>query len=61
MAKKNTSSKKKGNDQKENNFKLFLSKKGRKETIGDGIVEYEEGITVGELSQKDWANTSQCH
>lgn len=53
MAKKNTSTKKKGNQHKK---KLISNIPGRakKENVilGDGIVEYEEGITVGELAEK---------
>lgn len=53
MAKKNTSTKKKGNQHKK---KLIsnIPAKAKKENmiIGDGIVEYEEGITVGELAEK---------
>ena len=54
MAKKNTSTKKKGNQHKKKLISNIPNKAGKKEEkiIGDGIVEYEEGITVGELAEK---------
>ena len=52
MAKKtNPNVKKKGNNQKKKLVSNFPTKKEEKK-IGDGIVEYEEGITVGELAEK---------
>ncbi|MDE6952548.1 MAG: translation initiation factor IF-2 [Erysipelotrichales bacterium] len=50
MAKKKNVVKKKGNQKK----KLIsnIPAKKQEEKIGDGIVEYEEGITVGELAEK---------
>ena len=52
MAKKtNPNVKKKGNNQKKKLISNFPGKKEEKK-IGDGIVEYEEGITVGELAEK---------
>ncbi|MCD7808321.1 MAG: translation initiation factor IF-2 [Erysipelotrichaceae bacterium] len=51
MAKKKNQSKKKGNQYRK---KKMVSNIPNKQTskIGDGIVEYEEGITVGELAEK---------
>jgi len=49
MAKK-TNQKKKGYHQKKKLISNIPNKK--EEKIGDGIVEYEEGITVGELAEK---------
>ena len=48
MAKKNNVSKKKGNQKK----KLISNIPSKKEDkiLGDGIIEYEEGVTVGELA-----------
>ena len=51
MAKKNTSAKKKGNHHKKKLISNIPQKKEEKK-LGDGIVEYEEGITVGELAEK---------
>lgn len=50
MAKKKNMAKNKGNHKK----KLIsnIPTKKQEEKIGDGIVEYEEGITVGELAEK---------
>lgn len=50
MAKKKKNIKNKGNDKKKM-ISNFPSKKEEKAVV-DGIVEYEEGITVDELSQK---------
>ena len=50
MAKKKKNIKNKGNDKKKM-ISNFPSKKGEKAVV-DGVVEYEEGITVDELSQK---------
>lgn len=50
MAKKNNSTKKKG-QQKKKLISNIPNKKKEEKLIGDGIVEYEEGITVGELSE----------
>lgn len=50
MAKKNTSAKKKGNHHKKKLISNIPAKKEEK-TLEDGIVEYEEGITVGELAE----------
>lgn len=50
MAKKKKNIKNKGNDKKKM-ISNFPSKKEEKAVV-DGVVEYEEGITVGELSQK---------
>lgn len=50
MAKKKKNIKNKGNDKKKI-ISNFPSKKEEKAVV-DGVVEYEEGITVGELSQK---------
>ena len=50
MAKKKKNIKNKGNDKKKM-ISNFPSKKEEKAVI-DGVVEYEEGITVDELSQK---------
>ena len=50
MAKKNTSAKKKGNHQKKKLISNIPQKKEEKK-LGDGIVEYEDGITVGELAE----------
>lgn len=50
MAKKNKNIKNKGNDKKKM-ISNFPSKKEEKAVV-DGVVEYEEGITVDELSQK---------
>ena len=50
MAKKNTSAKKKGNHHKKKLISNIPQKKEEKK-LGDGIVEYEEGITVGELAE----------
>ena len=50
MAKKKKNIKNKGNDKKKM-ISNFLSKKEEKAVV-DGVVEYEEGITVDELSQK---------
>lgn len=50
MAKKNTSAKKKGNYQKKKLISNIPQKKEEKK-LGDGIVEYEDGITVGELAE----------
>ncbi len=53
MAKKNTSTKKRGNQHKKKLISNIPNKaKEEKKIIGDGIVEYEEGITVGELAEK---------
>ncbi|MEG0549039.1 MAG: translation initiation factor IF-2 N-terminal domain-containing protein, partial [Coprobacillus sp.] len=51
MAKKNTSTKRKGNQQKKKLISNIPVKQEEK-IIGDGIVEYEDGITVGELAEK---------
>lgn len=51
MAKKNTSTKRKGNQHKKKLISNIPAKKEEK-IIGDGIVEYEDGITVGELAEK---------
>lgn len=51
MAKKNTSTKRKGNQQKKKLISNIPVKKEDK-IIGDGIVQYEDGITVGELAEK---------
>ena len=50
MAKKNTSTKRNGNQKK----KLISNVPTKKEEkiLGDGIVEYTDGITVGELAEK---------
>ena len=50
MAKKKKNIKNKGNDKKKM-ISNFPSKKDEKAVV-DGVVEYEEGITVDELSQK---------
>lgn len=50
MAKKKKNKKNKGNDKKKM-ISNFPSKKEEKAVV-DGVVEYEEGITVDELSQK---------
>lgn len=50
MAKKKKNIKNKGNDKKKM-ISNFPSKK-EEEAVVDGVVEYEEGITVDELSQK---------
>ena len=50
MAKKKKNIKNKGNDKKKM-ISNFPSKKEEKAVV-DGVVEYEEGITVDELSQK---------
>lgn len=50
MAKKKKNIKNKGNDKKKM-ISNFPSKKEEKSVV-DGVVEYEEGITVDELSQK---------
>ena len=50
MAKKKKNIKNKGNDKKKM-ISSFPSKKEEKAVV-DGVVEYEEGITVDELSQK---------
>ena len=50
MAKKKKNIKNKGNDKKKR-ISNFPSKKEEKAVV-DGVVEYEEGITVDELSQK---------
>lgn len=53
MAKKNTSTKKKGNQHKKKLISNIPSRAKKENVIlGDGIVEYEEGITVGELAEK---------
>lgn len=52
MAKKNTSIKKKGNQHKKKLISNIPNKAKEEKKIGDGIVEYEEGITVGELAEK---------
>ena len=52
MAKKNTSTKKKGNQHKKKLISNIPNKAKEEKKIGDGIVEYEEGITVGELAEK---------
>lgn len=53
MAKKNNhSTKKKGNQHKKKLISNIPNKKQEEKVIGDGIVEYEEGITVGELAEK---------
>ena len=49
MAKKKKNIKNKGNDKKKT-ISNFPSKKEEKAVV-DGVVEYEEGITVDELSQ----------
>lgn len=51
MAKKNTSTKKRGNQHKKKLISNIPAKKEDK-ILGDGIIEYEEGITVGELAEK---------
>lgn len=51
MAKKKKNIKNKGNDKKKKMISNFPSKKEEKAVV-DGVVEYEEGITVDELSQK---------
>lgn len=51
MAKKNNSTKKKG-QQKKKLISNIPNKKKDEKIIGDGIVEYEENITVGELAEK---------
>ncbi len=50
MAKKNTVNKKKGNQKKKLISNIPVKQKEEKK-IGDGIVEYEEGITVGDLAE----------
>lgn len=50
MAKKNNKMKKKGNYKKKL-ISNIPNKKKEEKKIGDGIVEYEEGITVGELAE----------
>ena len=50
MAKKNTSTKKKGNHHKKKLISNIPQKKEEKK-LGDGIIEYEDGITVGELAE----------
>lgn len=52
MAKKNNSSKKKGNQHKKKLISNIPNKKKEEKKLGDGIVEYQEGITVGELADK---------
>ena len=53
MEKKNTSTKKRVNQHKKKLISNIPNKaKEEKKIIGDGIVEYEEGITVGELAEK---------
>lgn len=52
MAKKNTSTKKKGNQHKKKLISNIPPKVKEDKKIGDGIVEYEDGITVGELAEK---------
>ncbi len=52
MAKKNKSVKKKGQNRKKKLISNIPNKKKEDKVIGDGIVEYEEGITVGELAEK---------
>ena len=51
MAKKNNTTKKKGNQHKKKLISNIPNKKEEK-ILGDGIVEYEDGITVGELAEK---------
>ena len=51
MAKKNNTTKKKGNQHKKKLISNIPNKKEEK-ILGDGIVEYEDGITVGELTEK---------
>ena len=52
MAKKNVSAKKKGNQHKEKLISNIPDKKKNEKIVSDGIVEFEEGITVGELAEK---------
>lgn len=52
MAKKNSIQKKKGNQKKKLISNIPNKQKKDEKKIGDGIVEYEDGITVDELSQK---------
>ena len=51
MEKKNNTTKKKGNQHKKKLISNIPNKKEEK-ILGDGIVEYEDGITVGELAEK---------
>ncbi len=51
MAKKNNTTKKKRNQHKKKLISNIPNKKEEK-ILGDGIVEYEDGITVGELAEK---------
>ena len=51
MAEKNNTTKKKGNQHKKKLISNIPNKKEEK-ILGDGIVEYEDGITVGELAEK---------
>lgn len=51
MAKKNTTTKKKGNPHKKKLISNIPQKKEEKVVV-EGIIEYEEGITVGELAEK---------
>ena len=52
MAKKNVSGKKKGNPQKKKLISNIPDKKKTEKVVGDGIIEFEDGITVGELAEK---------
>ena len=52
MAKKNVSGKKKGNQQKKKLISNIPDKKKNDKVVSDGIIEFEEGITVGELAEK---------
>ncbi len=52
MAKKNVSAKKKGNQHKKKLISNIPDKKKNEKIVSDGIVEFEEGITVGELAEK---------
>ncbi len=52
MAKKKNQGKKKGNQYKKKKLMSNIPNKKESPIIGDGILEYEEGITVGELAEK---------
>ncbi len=52
MAKKNTQPKKKGNNNRKKLISNIPDKNKKEKVVIEGIVEYEEGITVGDLAEK---------
>ena len=52
MAKKNNPKKKGNNRGNKKNFISNIPSKKEEKKVNDGVIEYEEGITVGELAEK---------